>query len=80
MRVEEREDDRGQLEEELSRKNATRQVGRAVHVVWPERQFKTEWVGQTTWRPYAPSGAKSDDDDDDDDDDDVDINENWINR
>ena len=56
-KVREREEDKKLLREGLSRKSETKRGGRAA---------RDRRVGQTVWRPYAPTGATRHDDGDDD--------------
>ena len=55
------EEDHKLLGEEQLRKSETKWGGRAEKQ--PKRFHKTQSVGQTAWRPYAPTGVIRHDDD-----------------
>ena len=60
-----RDENQNLLGEGLLRKNKKKCAGRAGKQ--PKQLHETKNVGQTAWRPYAPTGMTRHDDDDDDD-------------
>ena len=61
LKVEGREEDQKLLGEGQLRRSETKQGGKAGKK--PKQLHKTEIVGQTAWRPYAPTGTLRHDDD-----------------